>query len=424
MSLFDYKWVDAPPYPDPIVHNTMARLKIKVGDQVATWLRAGSRHREHIEVPMAHIAEWIVVNWWHLYHEADTVYGLSRSGFSSRHDLSYAGNGFVFPRVVFRPEGELVVVANEPWHAKHAHIKFLSDGEQTVETVALRRELHDLVENVIVRLKDKNVGDVPWIEDWDIINNGLDDDEKEFCRATAMLGLDPFDIEPELADQVTTVWNEADPLIREELMLASDETTLGRAHEWLKESLASVNELRNTNTVWEEVKAAVRSRSLNSEYPWEAGEKDARAVLRELGREPGPFFFDGEYAIRNTETVSPSSRIEGCVGEDTPSCVVVSKRETGKKFLLARALGHYIARTGTGPAILSKLRTPEQSRARSFAAELLAPSEWLIHKVGTQNDVEQDQIYDLAEELGVSEFIVQWQIQNHEIARISSYPQW
>ena len=162
MSLFNYKWVDdAPSYPDPIVHNTMAHLTINVGDQVATWLRVGDCYFEHIEVPMAHVAEWIVMNWWHLYHEADAVYGSSRSDFSSRHDLSYAGNGFVFPRVVFRPEGRHVVVANEPWHAKHAHIKFLLGGEQTVETVALRKELHDLVENVIARLKDKNVGDVP-----------------------------------------------------------------------------------------------------------------------------------------------------------------------------------------------------------------------------------------------------------------------
>lgn len=189
MSLFDYKWIDAPPYPDPIAHNTMARLTINVGGQVATRLRAGNRHLEHVEVPMAHVAEWIVVNWWHLYHEADTVDGPSRSGFSSRHDLSYAGNGFVFPRVVFRPEGERVVVANESWDAKHAHIKFLLDGEQTVKTAVLRRELQGLVENVIARLKDKNVRDVPWIEEWDIINNKLDNDEEEFCRATAMLGL-------------------------------------------------------------------------------------------------------------------------------------------------------------------------------------------------------------------------------------------
>lgn len=422
MSLFDYEWVDAPPYPDPIAHNTMARLTINVGDQAATYLRSGNRYLEHIDVPMAHVAEWIVVNWWHLYHEADTVYGSSRSGFSSRHDLSYAGNGFVFPRVVFRPEGERVVVSNERWYAKHAHIEFLLGGEHIFETIALQKELHDLVENVIARLKGNNVGDVPWIEEWDVINNKLDDDEKEFCRATAMLGLDPFDIETELADQVTTVWNEVDPLIREELMLASDGTTLRQAHEWLKESLRSANESGNSG--WGEVKAAVRSRSSYSEYPWEAGEEDARAVLHELGREPGPFSFEGEYAIWNTETVSPSSRIEGCVGEGTPSCVVISKRDTGKKFLLARALGHYIARTGNGPAILSKLRTPEQSRARSFAAELLAPSEWLKYKVGTIDDIEQDQIYDLAEELGVSEFTVQWQIQNHQIARISPYPQW
>ncbi len=421
MSLFDYKWVDAPPYPDPIAHNTMARLTINIGDEIATCLRAGNKYHEYIEVPMSHVAEWVVVNWWYLYHEADTVDGLSRSGFSSRHDLSYAGNGFVFPRIVFRPEGRYVVVSYERWYAEHASIQFLFAGEQTFETVALQEELKVLVEDVISRLRKKNVRDVPWIKEWEVISKVLDDDEKEFCRATAMLGLDPFDIEPELADQVTTVWNEAHPLIREELMLASDGTTLGQTHEWLKRSLASAN--KPNNAVWGEVKKAVQKNLSNSQYPWEAGEQDARTVLRELGLNPGPFSFVGDYSIWNSETVSPSSRIEGCLGEHSPSCVVVQKRDTGKKFLLARALGHFIARTGNGPSILSKLRTPEQSRARSFAAELLAPSEWLRHKVGTQSNIEHDQIYDLAEELGVSEFTVQWQIQNHEIARISPYPQ-
>jgi len=422
MALFDYKWIDASPYPDPIAQNTMAHLTINVGDQVATWLRDENSYLESIEVPMAYVAEWIVVNWWHLYHEADTVYGSSRSGFSSRHDLSYVGNGFVFPRIIFRPEGNRVMISNKRWYAEHAHIEFLLEGEQTFEAVTLQEELHDLVENVIARLKDNNIEDVFWIEEWDVIKNKLDDDEKEFCRATAMLGLDPFDIESELADQVTTVWNETMPAIREELMLASDATTLEQTHEWLKKTLLSAN--KPHNSIWEEVKAAVRSRSSNSEYPWKSGEKDARAVLHKLGREPGPFSFDGEYAILNTETESPSPRIEGCVGQNTPSCVIVSKRDTGKKFLLARALGHYIAHTGNGSTILSKLRTPEQSRTRSFAAELLAPSEWIRYRLDVEKDIEHDQICDLAEELGVSEFTVQWQIQNHNIARISPYPQW
>jgi len=138
MPLFDYKWIDSsPPYPDPIAHNTMARLAINVDNQVATWLRAGNEYHEHIEVPMAYVAEWIVVNWWHLYHEADTVYGSSRSGFASRHNLAYAGNGFVFPRIVFRPEGNHVTVSNERWYAKHANIEFLLGCEQTFETVDL-----------------------------------------------------------------------------------------------------------------------------------------------------------------------------------------------------------------------------------------------------------------------------------------------
>jgi len=422
MSFFNYEWVDAPPYPDPAAQHTMARLSIKLDGQEATWLRSGNTYQEHIEVPLSHLAEWIVTNWWHLSHEADSIYGSSRPCFASRHDLSYAGNGFVFPRIIFRPEGKHIVVSNERWYAPHAHIEFLLECKEMFETIFLQNEFQDLVEQVISRLNDKNVTNVSWIKEWSVIKNKLNDDEKEFCQATALLGLDPFDIEDELASTIVTVWNHLDPLIRKDLMLASEATTLNHTYEWITQSLASANQ--SYHALWSEVKSIVRIHSTDAELPWKAGANDARTVLREIGLEPGPFSFDGEYAISYTETVSPTSRIEGCVGEDTPSCVVVSKRNTGKKFLIARALGHYIAHDGNQPAVLSKLRTPEQSRARSFAAELLAPSEWLRLKIGSKNDVEQDEIYDLAEELDVSEFTVQWQIQNHEIARISLHPQW
>ncbi len=421
MSLFNYQWVDAPPYPDPVAHHTMGRLSIQLGNQVATRLRTGNQYQDYIEVPLSYLAEWIVTNWWHLSYEADTVYGSSRIGFASRHDLSYAGNGFVFPRIIFRPEGKYIVVSNEKWYAKHAQIEFILEGEQVFETISLQKEFHNLVEHVIKRLNDKNITDIPWIEEWRVIINKLDNSEKEFCQATALLGLDPFDIDDGLASNVIAIWNETDPLIREELLLASDVAFLEQTSKWLKKSLATVNQ--SPNELWKEVKSIVRSGSSKSEVPWKSGEYDARSVLQALGRVPGRFSFEGKYAITNAETVPPSSRIEGCVGKDTPSCVVISKRNEGKKFLIARALGHYIAHNGGQPALLSKVRTPEQSRARSFAAELLAPSEWLRHKVGTQNEIEADQIYHFAEELGVSVYTVEWQIQNHEIAKISHYPQ-
>ena len=105
-------------------------------------------------------------------------------------------------------------------------------------------------------------------------------------------------------------------------------------------------------------------------------------------------FLRRECAIHNLETVSPSSGIEGCAGKYHPSCVVVSKyvgtkRGAGKKFPVARALVHYIAHTGNEPAVLRKLRTPEQSRTRFFAAEFPAPNEWFPHEAGTKNDIER-----------------------------------
>ncbi len=106
MALFEYNWIQAGSYPDQAAEHTMARLSIRFGedeDDVATYLydRYKKRYVENIMAPLVRLAEWLTVNWFHLWYEMDTVSEEPRPGFASRHDLSYAGNGFVFSRVIF-----------------------------------------------------------------------------------------------------------------------------------------------------------------------------------------------------------------------------------------------------------------------------------------------------------------------------------
>ncbi len=425
MSLFEYDWIDAGPYPDPVSEHTMARLWIRLDeDDAATYLydRYKKRYAESIVVPLAQLAEWITTNWFHVWHEVDTISEKPRAGFASRHDLSYAGSGFVFPRVIFDPVGQdNIHVRTRSWTPKHSPIEFLSEFEHTMTRDRLEEEFRSLINDVLERLQRKGVPCEFLESEWQAIES-LDPEEYEFCQATALLGLDPFNLDSETAEHIVAIWNEADPSIRDEMMLCADKDSLDEVHSWINSSIEFANESAS-GAAWPEVRDTVRNRRTDSNMhmqPWQNGYEDARAVRSVLGMRLAHFPLEesGSLAIWNQEQEPPSPRIEGCVANDSPSCIVVNKHGAGKRFILARALGAYIGREQGESAILNKLRTPQQARSRAFAAELLAPSEWLRDKVGDVQYVDSDTVDELATELEVSSPIVQHQIENHGIAKV------
>ena len=70
--------------------------------------------------------------------------------------------------------------------------------------------------------------------------------------------------------------------------------------------------------------------------------------------------------------------------------------------------------------ILGTLDTARQAQSRAFAAEFLAPAEWIRAQVGSAEAVDGEVVDEYATELGVSSWVVRYQIQNHRIADISS----
>ena len=57
MGIFRYEWITADPYPEPMAHRTMAKLKIVIGDCVATDIYDHylKEPRDHVCVPhLAH----------------------------------------------------------------------------------------------------------------------------------------------------------------------------------------------------------------------------------------------------------------------------------------------------------------------------------------------------------------------------------
>jgi hypothetical protein len=70
---FQFTWEDAvhPEVRGPELVVTWASMSIFCNSQLVTALEqgSGSESRSHITLPLYPVAEWIVLNWWHLLHE-------------------------------------------------------------------------------------------------------------------------------------------------------------------------------------------------------------------------------------------------------------------------------------------------------------------------------------------------------------------
>ena len=253
---------------------------------------------------------------------------------------------------------------------------------------------------------------------WNAVND-LDADEREFSRAAALLGIDPFDVPDHVADDLLAFWERADPALREDALAIAGENSLRRVADWLDETLDTLAEEERPNE-WSAVRRELPPPA--GDQPWERGHALARAARDRIGVNGGRFDFapEGPLAIPHREAQPPSTRIHGIVGAETPACRTAPRGESGTRFLVARALGDYLGRPAQGPGLLSSLTTERQAQSRAFAAEFLAPVESLRRRI-PDDGLEGERIDDLGREFGVSSELIRRQIRNHDLAAITGY---
>lgn len=419
---FRFDWVEAAPSPDLFARHTMAALSIEAdGKTVTSVLDASSRtYRDHVVIPLFNVAEWLVSNWWHLFHEIEDT-GEQKPDFESRHDLAFAGDGFVLPSLTMVPASSRMHLRWRRLKPAHARIEFVDEGEASVDRVELETQFRDLIDAVLERLRDEGLTAETLDSEWTAVN-ALTPDEQEFSRAAALLGIDPLDVSDSLAGAIVTFWEQADPSLRDDALAAASADSLPKVGKWLSHALEDLDGAVNGGG-WAEVRRALPRPS--AAEPWNRGYELARSVRRQL--DPGGhgrFDFaldDSSLTLRPCERPSPAPRIQGLVAANAPACVVTTPRgQSGRRFLVARALGDYLGRAEPGPAILSSLATDRQAQSRAFAAEFLAPAASLGRQL-KHGRVDPEQIDELGIEYGVSTEVIRRQIENHRLATVTSW---
>ena len=421
MAVFDYEWLDdAEPSSDRVSQYTMARVRIEAGGQIVSSLydRYLKDNRDEVFVPLAHVAEWMAANWWHLWYEPADVSGEQRPGFVARHDLAEAGNGFVLPRVTFIPVGDRVRVRARRWSPMHAPLEFRAECDVMLDRDDLEQEFRSLIGDVIERLRAKGTPLESMESEWRTINRSIRRNESsakpprswDLIRSTSMrkrliglrgLGISSIRLFAKIlsAPPRNTRWMRSG---------------IGRNAAWNRRNRARAGRVGGPSG---------RPRGAREPAVTCRGSADTKTLVRFVRNWPPSRAHLSSSGVAKWGYQSPAPRIHGVVASESPSCVVVRKPEPGKRFLVARALGDYVGREEPAPAVLASLDTARQARTRAFAAEFLAPAAWLRNQVGSAESVDGEAVDEFAAELGVSSWVVHHQIQNHRIAEIAN-PVW
>jgi len=102
--------------------------------------------------------------------------------------------------------------------------------------------------------------------------------------------------------------------------------------------------------------------------------------------------------------------------DGNPAFALRAVRADSQRFQFCRALGEVLL-SPDSDTLLTRTYSERQQRNRAFAAEFLAPASGLRDRIA-HPVVDTDDIGELAAAFGVSPYVIEHQIKNHQIARV------
>jgi hypothetical protein len=446
MLEFQIEWLDAPGVKDRVLARTWARIAIEVGGagpphSLTSCIRMKAESvGGAIYGSVFPLAEWIVENWWFVLNEPIRVQdyrgarALAAIGnqreWLHRHSLLSARDGGALPDVVFYRDGPDVVVRWVPDPERDdlsRPVRFISGpGSVRMSPLDLEVSLGRLVETVLERLDAASDEDTRRLrENWTAVRQS-GSDEPQLCAWAASLGVDPYD-RGELTDELVALMENELPaqpaLLRGDLLEATSANALVHDLKWMHHAASRLRTLPEATTV-------NGQRESKRQNAHEVGYQKARQFHHQLGLPEGPlpnlldvihekcgWPTEPEIIIERPGTLSRFTMV-GKDKEGIPR--IVSDHiapPASRRFRLARSLYFLPSADAEEPTRLATgAYTWDQRASRAFAAEVLAPAKVLRAQVG--DSASMDDVDRLADEYGVSSWVIERQLVNHGIASI------
>ncbi len=413
---------------DPEIAATAGLLHISV-DQISltqsqdAWSRTV---RDSVFVSAYPLASWLASSWWRLGHEP-LPHQQPGHDWRMAHELGAANHGYVWPRVVFIPDGEAVQVWAAPAASPEQSVQYVQglDAPRAIPLKAFQQSVHRFIDSVLSRLSAREVADSGLSQLWRFVQDDLADPGACSRRKLeAELGFDPEECPPDVLTAALRWKSEVGDVALSELAPAMsssghspDLTTLSQ--------LAQADGIFGTPSV-----TSNDVDHLTQGAPWERAVHDARALRRAIGQVTGPMPSHVLHDLLGLSTVSLLDRpfaagrspvaVAMPVGPSGLKFVARRRNAVGQRFELARFLGEHLRPSDGGPRWLAStdLSTSRQKYQRAFAAELLCPLDSLLSFL--DGDVSTYAIEEASAQFEVSEQVVTNLLLNHGVIQ----PHW
>ncbi len=435
------EWLEAPGVSTPELAATWARYEIWSNNRCVTQVEAADgTFRRSVYGSLYPLAEWVASNWWVLTSNirpsaVDTRYwtwpNVRTHPWLRQHNLRGAGDGMAWPDLTVVTEGAVTRIVWVPDADRPlGPVRFASSGDALDRAEEVVEGLASIVYHVLERLAEERLPKTRLAEEWDAVSRA-DDEEREFYRTVARLGLDPYSITDQMAAEVVDIASKLPPELSDDFFDSADPTALAGAAEWTRKAMvaadrASAKASAPLDPLYEAVSysteepADVAKSARNGEKPWTFGYAMASRLRHELNVE-NTDQFDTSPWVGVSDVSAPSNGIQGIATVRNSRCGLVLgglRAVRSTRFGQARALGRVLARPQQHSFVLSAARGYDERVAGAFAAELLAPAEGIrqsLDAIGKHDDAALEAV---ARHFRVSPLLVRHQYDN-QIARTS-----
>lgn len=240
--------------------------------------------------------------------------------------------------------------------------------------------------------------------------------ERAFCRTAGALGLTPYDLSDETASKIRdllTLVPEEDARLDFSSAILAEFLLEGQA--WTSQELER-HRKRNALPVLAKLRNDCAAKSNAPVRPYRRGydlARNARAMLKLASDVPAggvdglSKLFGADQAIALSPDAPGALRAFQSIEGDVPTFVVENEGAKSSAFVLARAIGDYVA-FGSHASCVADLYTDRQAVGRAFAAEFMAPKDAVVQMI----EVEDRPVAMVADHFGVSPSVVHRQYEN------------
>ena len=421
---FSHDWTAAG-QDDPEIFHTMTNLALHIGDvnlmqNQDIWAKT---IRDTVLVSAYPLAMWLASSWWRLNFEPlPNTNGIPSIDWRMAHEIGAANHGFVWPKVLFASDCEVMQIWAVPSSANtQQSVRYLNglDSPASIKLADFQRGVEEFITAVLHRLDAVGCRNTNLWNLWQLIQDERGDPQDfNYRRIEALLGYDPDECSEEMMSKAQALEQQMGSKALSELAPVYGRIAGDSSLDAIEEVINSPGLTGTPNT------PALQKAKSTKGAPWQRAVAVAHELRESLSKRDDVIENKQLYDLlglsaSTVEEWRPAARNKAAIGIPDNNkqfkFVPRKKHPLAKRFEMARLLGDYILTGNTDGQWLTStdLYTSRQKYQRAFAAEFLCPINALQDFL--QDEYSEPAIEDAAERFQVSQFTVNTVLRNNGI---------